>query len=66
MRRSEVGRRATAFRHAGIGGMAGFADPAYRFSFPLTKNRLVPPSPDESTAVRAVREMRRALDIPEA
>jgi CubicO group peptidase (beta-lactamase class C family) len=62
---SEAGGRATAFGHAGTGGMAGFADPTYRFSFALTKNRLVPPSPGEATALRVARAVRQALAIPE-
>lgn len=62
---SEMGARRSAFGHPGTGGMTGFADPAHRFAFALAKNRLVPPLPGISTALRVAREVRSALGIPE-
>lgn len=48
---SAMSERITAFGHAGAGGAIGFADPAYRFAFALTKNRMRNAPPGEDTAV---------------
>jgi CubicO group peptidase (beta-lactamase class C family) len=60
-----MGNRRTAFGHAGTGGMIGFADPAFRFAFALTKNRLTSSPPGEGSAVTVARTVRSALGIPE-
>jgi CubicO group peptidase (beta-lactamase class C family) len=62
---STMSERITAFGHAGAGGTIGFADPAYRFAFALTKNRMLNAAPGEDTAFLVARETRRALGIPE-
>jgi CubicO group peptidase (beta-lactamase class C family) len=61
-----MGDRASAFGNPGYGGAIGFADPAHRFAFALTKNRMVASPPGESTANRVATATRRALGIPEA
>jgi CubicO group peptidase (beta-lactamase class C family) len=63
---SAMSERATAFGHAGAGGTIGFADPAYRFAFALTKNRMRNAAPDEEAAFLVAREVREVLGIPEA
>jgi CubicO group peptidase (beta-lactamase class C family) len=45
---SAMSDRATAFGHAGAGETIGFADPAYRFAFALTKNRMRNAAPGAS------------------
>ena len=62
---SPMGDRATAFGHSGAGGSIGFADPAYRFAFGLTKNRMVANTPGEGTTNCVAAAVRAALDIPE-
>ena len=62
---SPMGERITAFGHPGAGGSIGFADPAYRFAFGLTKNRMTARAATEDTAYLVAREVRRALGIPE-
>lgn len=63
---SPMGARITAFGHPGAGGSIGFADPAYRFAFGLTKNRLTTSPASEDTAYLVARAVREALSIPEA
>jgi CubicO group peptidase (beta-lactamase class C family) len=63
---SALSERITAFGHAGAGGTIGFADPAYRFAFALTKNRMRNAPSGEDTAFLVAREVRAALGIPEA
>jgi CubicO group peptidase (beta-lactamase class C family) len=62
---SPMSERVTAFGHAGAGGTYAFADPAYRFTFALTKNRMRDAAPEEDTALLVARELRAALHIPE-
>jgi CubicO group peptidase (beta-lactamase class C family) len=66
MRDSAMSERASAFGHTGRGGSIGFADPDYRFSFALVKNRLVPSPPGQATVDKVARAARAALGIPEA
>ena len=63
---SAMGERVSVFGHAGAGGTIGFADPTYRFAFALTKNRMVNAPPGEDAAYLVAREVRAALNIPEA
>jgi CubicO group peptidase (beta-lactamase class C family) len=62
---SALSERSSAFGHAGAGGTVGFADPAYRFAFALTKNRMVNAPPGEDAAAIVAREVRACLGIPE-
>ncbi|MDQ5853911.1 MAG: beta-lactamase family protein, partial [Chloroflexota bacterium] len=62
---SAMSERITAFGHAGAGGTIGFADPAYRFAFALTKNRMVNALPGQDVALLVAREVRAGLGIPE-
>jgi len=63
---SSMSERATVFGHGGAGGTIGFADPAYRFAFALTKNRMRNAAPGEEAAFLVAREVREVLGIPEA
>jgi CubicO group peptidase (beta-lactamase class C family) len=63
---SAMSERASCFGHPGHGGTIGFADPEYRFSFALTKNRLVSSAPGEGIVNKVARATRAALGIPEA
>jgi CubicO group peptidase (beta-lactamase class C family) len=60
---SAFGARAEVFGHPGAGGSMAFADPEYRFSFALLKNRMTWRGPDD-TDVRVARAVRAALGIP--
>ena len=62
---SAMSERRTAFGHTGAGGSIGFADPEYRFSFGLAKNRMVTSLPGEGTVNRVAAVARAALGIPE-
>jgi len=53
-----------AFGHPGHGGSLGFADPARRFAFGLTKNRIVTGPPSTQVAYTIAREARAALGLP--
>jgi CubicO group peptidase (beta-lactamase class C family) len=58
-----MGRSGGEFGHGGNGGSLGFADPARRFSFGLTKN-LMKAGPDlyQATAYQVAEEIRHYLD----
>lgn len=62
---SPMGDRISAFGHPGVGGAIGFADPEYRFTFALAKNRLTVDPPERSPANLTARAVREALGIPE-
>ncbi len=62
---SSMSERVTVFGHGGAGGTIGFADPAYRFAFALTKNRMLRAPPGEDAAFLVAREVRKTLGIPE-
>jgi hypothetical protein len=61
----ERGLQVAAY-HDGYGGSSGFADPAARFAFGLTKNRLVASPDGQGTAIRVARPIRDALEIAAA
>lgn len=58
-----AGGQETAFGFGGLGGSEAYADPAHRFSFAFTHNRLTPPTePDSAPDIAA--DIRGALGIP--
>jgi len=64
---SPMGDRITAFGHPGAGGSIAFADPEHRLAAGIMKNLLKDSiDPAKGTALRIARELRAALDIPEA
>jgi CubicO group peptidase (beta-lactamase class C family) len=61
-----MGSSEGAFGHGGNGGSLGFADPARRLSFGLTKNLMkATPDPRQSTAFRIAAAVRAHLDRAE-
>jgi len=58
-----LGGLPAAFGHPGHGGSLGFADPAHRLAFGLTKNRIVDGPPNEHVSYRIVRAVRDALHM---
>ena len=60
-----IGDRVRAFGCGGAGGSIGFADPAHRFAFALTKTRMTNNPLDQDAASLILREVRAALGIPE-
>lgn len=59
---SAMGRGGSEFGHAGNGGSLGFADPARRLSFGLTKNRMHWPEDEEEACYRVAEAIRTHLD----
>jgi CubicO group peptidase (beta-lactamase class C family) len=58
-----MGRTGGEFGHSGNGGSLGFADPARRLSFGLTKNLMrAAPDPMQTAAYRVVEAIREHLD----
>ncbi|MDI7275551.1 MAG: serine hydrolase domain-containing protein [Anaerolineae bacterium] len=57
--------RPRAFGAGGAGGSLGFADPACRFAFALTKTRMTYNPPEQESAYLVTREVRLALGLPE-